>query len=194
MVVCVSSDSVRTASLYTSLRSSNPESCPKQDAPVVFSSIKVFHADGSCNIRSVCPVGAVSKIILSKPVRLSSSVMKFENSLNAAISTVHEPESCSSMLAITLSGNFPLNGLITDSLYSAAACSGSRFTTVKLGTSLICVPLLFKSILKTSCKLEAGSVLIKRTFLPLSARFTAVAQAIDVLPTPPLPVKNIYFV
>ncbi|MPM23140.1 hypothetical protein SDC9_69604 [bioreactor metagenome] len=32
------------------------------------------------------------------------------------------------------------------------------------------------------------------TFFPLSAKVTAVAQAAEVLPTPPLPVKNKYFV
>jgi hypothetical protein len=49
-------------------------------------------------------------------------------------------------------------------------------------------------VLNTSCRFEAGSVLISRTFFPLSARVTAVAQAVDVFPTPPLPVKNKYLV
>ena len=38
--------------------------------------------------------------------------------------------------------------------------------------------------------LEAGSVLTSNTRLPASASCTAVAQAMEVLPTPPLPVKN----
>ncbi len=38
--------------------------------------------------------------------------------------------------------------------------------------------------------LEAGSVLTSRTRLPCRARCSAVAQATEVLPTPPLPVKN----
>jgi len=50
------------------------------------------------------------------------------------------------------------------------------------------VPLLVSSIANTSCRFEAGSVLIKSTFLPPSASDTAVAQATLVLPTPPLPV------
>ncbi|KAF5029357.1 hypothetical protein DSECCO2_649420 [anaerobic digester metagenome] len=114
--------------------------------------------------------------------------MKFENSLNAAISTVQEPDNCSSILFITDSGINPRYGVITLSRYSAAACTGSRLATVRFGTSLIGTPLLFNSVLNTSCKFEAGSVLINKTFLPISANVTAVAQAVDVLPTPPLPV------
>ena len=38
--------------------------------------------------------------------------------------------------------------------------------------------------------LEAGSVLTSSTRCPPSASWMAVAQAIEVLPTPPLPVKN----
>ena len=41
-----------------------------------------------------------------------------------------------------------------------------------------------------SSRLEAGSVLTSSTDLPPSASDRAVAQAIEVLPTPPLPVKN----
>src|SRR5512142_149071 len=43
---------------------------------------------------------------------------------------------------------------------------------------------------KTSSRFEAGSVLTKSTRWPRSARPTAVAPATEVLPTPPLPVKN----
>ena len=38
--------------------------------------------------------------------------------------------------------------------------------------------------------LEAGSVLTRSTRLPSSASRMAVAQAMEVLPTPPLPVKK----
>ena len=38
--------------------------------------------------------------------------------------------------------------------------------------------------------LEAGSVLTSNTRLPLAANWIAVAQAMEVLPTPPLPVKK----
>ena len=41
-----------------------------------------------------------------------------------------------------------------------------------------------------SSRLDAGSVLTSSTRLPASARAMATAQAIEVLPTPPLPVKN----
>ena len=174
--------------------SSKPDNCPKHDAPCVLSLINVLQADGSCSIRNVCPVGAVSKMIWSYSFALSASVIKSENWLKAAISTVQEPESCSSIFWITLSGSFPRKGAITLSLYSAAACSGSRLTTVKPGTSWISVPCPFKVWLKTSCRFEAGAVLIRSIFLPLSAKPTAVAQAIEVLPTPPFPVKKRYFV
>src|SRR5512135_543827 len=43
---------------------------------------------------------------------------------------------------------------------------------------------------KTSSRFEAGSVLTRSTRRPWSARPTAVAPATEVLPTPPLPVKN----
>ncbi len=42
----------------------------------------------------------------------------------------------------------------------------------------------------TSSRFEAGSVLTSSTRFPASARPIAVAQAAEVLPTPPLPVKN----
>ena len=42
----------------------------------------------------------------------------------------------------------------------------------------------------TSSRFEAGSVLASSTRLPRSASAIAVAQASEVLPTPPLPVKN----
>jgi hypothetical protein len=46
----------------------------------------------------------------------------------------------------------------------------------------------------TSAKLAAGSVVIIRVRLPASAWRTAVAQAMLVLPTPPLPEKKINWV
>ncbi|SKF62620.1 Uncharacterised protein [Mycobacteroides abscessus subsp. abscessus] len=44
--------------------------------------------------------------------------------------------------------------------------------------------------MKTCPTLLAGSVLTSSTRLPWLARWTAVAQATVVLPTPPLPVKK----
>ncbi len=43
---------------------------------------------------------------------------------------------------------------------------------------------------KTCPTLEAGSVLTSSTFFPARARVIALAQAMEVFPTPPLPVKN----
>jgi hypothetical protein len=41
-----------------------------------------------------------------------------------------------------------------------------------------------------SSKLDAGSVLTNSTLFPTSAKTMATAQARDVFPTPPFPVKN----
>ena len=41
-------------------------------------------------------------------VFVDNIVINAENSLKAAISTVYEPESCSSIFLITISGSFPL--------------------------------------------------------------------------------------
>ena len=54
-----------------------------------------------------------------------------------------------------------------------------------------CIP---SAVSKTSSRFEAGSVLTRRTRLPPSAKNTAVAQAMDVLPTPPLPVNMRFLV
>src|SRR5690554_2411833 len=83
---------------------------------------------------------------------------------------------------------------MTLSLYSLAAWMGSRFATVRLGTSSMGTPLLLRLVPNTSWRLDAGSVLMRSTLAPPSARVTAVAQALDVFPTPPFPVKNRYFV
>ena len=100
------------------------------------------------------------------------------------------PDNCSSIVAITASGSFPRYGLTTRSLYSCAAVSGSKFATCRFGTLGISLGLFVSSISNTSCKLEAGSVLINKTCFPISANVIAVAHAVDVFPTPPLPVKN----
>ena len=86
------------------------------------------------------------------------------NSLNEAISVVHEPYSCSVMASI-----------------SKAASPG---------TAGICVIVLPMVTPKTWATLLAGSVLTSSTRLPWRARWTAVAHAMLVLPTPPLPVKK----
>ena len=49
------------------------------------------------------------------------------------------------------------------------------------------------SVSKTWPTLEAGSVLTTRTRFPASANASAVAQASEVFPTPPLPVKKTNF-
>lgn len=73
--------------------------------PVVFVFMKPDQADGSVSRRRVCPVGAVSKMTWSKSLVAVGSPSRRENSSNAAISRVHEPENCSSMLAIAAGGS-----------------------------------------------------------------------------------------
>jgi anti-sigma factor RsiW len=99
-------------------------------------------------------------------------------------------DSCSSMLAIAAAGRTPRYGPTTCSRYVRAACSGSMFSAdspATLGTPVGAAPSATPS---TSSRFEAGSVLTSRTRLPASARPIAVAHAAEVLPTPPLPVKN----
>jgi hypothetical protein len=62
---------------------------------------------GQLEQRSVWPVGAVSKMTWSNARRSRSSPSSLENSSNAAISTVHAPESCSSMLRSAAVGSTP---------------------------------------------------------------------------------------
>ena len=89
---------------------SSPESGPRHDVPPTFVSMKLVHAAGSSSRRSVCPVGAVSKMTWSNSAVAPRSPSSFENSSNAAISTVHAPESCSSMLATATAGSTPRYG------------------------------------------------------------------------------------
>src|SRR6188768_2997184 len=64
------------------------------------------------------------------------------------------------------------------------------FKAASLGTCGTSVGLEQSFTPSTSSRLEAGSVLTKSTRLPSSAKAIAVAQAAEVLPTPPLPVKK----
>ena len=121
-------------------------------------------------------------------------VRKPVNSSNAAISTVQAPDNCSSIVATTASGNLSRYGPTTLSRYAFAEASGLILLANKFSTLGTAFGVLVNSIPNTSCRLEAGSVLISNTLFPLSAKATAVAQAVDVFPTPPLPVKNKNFV
>src|SRR5450759_513808 len=58
------------------------------------------------------------------------------------------------------------------------------------GTRGTCLAAPDSSTPSTSSRFDAGSVLTSSTRRPASARSMAVAQAVDVLPAPPLPVKN----
>jgi hypothetical protein len=138
----------------------------------------------------VCPVGAVSKMTWSYPAMSDGSASRPVNSLKDAISVVHEPESCSVIEAISFSGRSPRTGPMMRSRYAAAACSGSiskASSPATDATGAMVLPIAWPNTWPT---FDAGSVLTRSTWRPASASRTAVAQAIEVLPTPPLPVKN----
>ncbi len=192
MRVRLPSPSASTAPAYCARCFSSPASGPRQEAspfPVVRNPLQ---APGSCRRRIVWPVGAVSKTMWSYLPATPVSVSREVNSSNAAISVVHAPESCSSMPLTTASGRTPRTGPTIRSRYLCAAASGSISSAARRGTSGIGVRRLPTVRPNTWPTFDAGSVLTSRTRAPASARWTAVAQAIDVLPTPPLPVKKTY--
>src|ERR1017187_486667 len=189
-VVRAPSASEATAFSYTTRCFSKPDSGPRQELPVVLLSRNPFHAPGSDNKRSVCPVGAVSKRTWSKSVVASGWPSSLENSSKAAISIVQAPESCSSMPRTMASGSLPRYGPTSFSRYAIAAAAGSMFNAASRGTLAIAVGVEVRLTPSTSSRLEAGSVLTSNTRLPLSASAMAEAHASEVLPTPPLPVKN----
>ena len=112
------------------------------------------------------------------------------NSSKAAISVVHAPDSCSRTLPRSASVAAAGICSITRSRYASAAASGSMFIACSRGapgTSRGSRPSCTPSI---SSRFDAGSVLTSSTLRPASASASAQAQASEVLPTPPLPVKN----
>ena len=110
ILVRAGSFSAATARAYTAFCFSRPDSGPRQDASPLPAARKPVHDPGSCSRRMVCPVGAVSKTTWSyRPARLSSA-SRAVNSLNEAISVVHEPDSCSVIMASSLSGSSPRTG------------------------------------------------------------------------------------
>ena len=114
-VVCAGSRSASFDAAYRALCALRPDSGPRHDVPPTLASMNVDHAAGSSSSRSVCPVGAVSKITWSNAAVATLSPSSFENSSKAAISTVQAPESCSSMLATATAGNTPRYGPTTRS-------------------------------------------------------------------------------
>src|SRR5674476_1458198 len=103
---------------------------------------------------------------------------------------VQEPDSCSVIDASSLSGRSPRTGAMIRSRYASAACSGLISIADSPGTCSMGVTAFPMVTPRTWLTLEAGSVLTSRTRLPWLTRCKAVAQATDVLPAPPLPVKN----
>ena len=72
----------------------------------------------------------------------------------------------------------------------SAAASGSMFNTHKWATVGTGVGELVSTTPSISSRLLAASVLTSSTYLPASAKARAAAADSEVLPTPPLPVKN----
>ena len=62
--------------------------------------------------------------------------------------------------------------------------------TERPGAPVTAVGVLWSSTPSISSRLEAASVLTNSTAFPLSDSASAVAVDSEVLPTPPLPVKN----
>ena len=196
--VCQGSRSAASARSYLSLASAIAAAGPMQvwPAPDSASAMLFDHASGSSSRRTVWPVGAVSKITRSNASPLTGTMAgaagsrKSAKRSNAATSAVQGPASCSSMTATICSGKIARIGARVRSVYSAVALSGSISIAHRPGTASIAVTACPMGCSKTSARLDAGSVVTIRTRLPASASATAVAQAIVVLPTPPLPEKK----
>ena len=178
---------------YASRFGPRPASWPRHEVPVVFWLRYDVHALGSSSILSVWPVGAVSKMTLSYVWAISSDERSEANRSNAAISTVHEPLSCSSMLAMASSGRTPRYGPTTLSRYWAASCTGSTSSASSPGHAGMGVGSMPMTCPNTSPRFDAGSVVTSSTRRPASARAHATAHDTLVLPTPPLPVRKRYW-
>ena len=187
------SRSTSMARRYASCFGPRPASWPRQEVPVVFWLRYDVHALGSSSILSVWPVGAVSKMTLSYVWAISSDERSEANRSNAAISTVHEPLSCSSMLAMASSGRTPRYGPTTLSRYWAASCTGSTSSASSPGHAGMGVGSMPMTCPNTSPRFDAGSVVTSSTRRPASARAHATAHDTLVLPTPPLPVRKRYW-
>ncbi len=192
------SRSAASARSYLTLASAIAAAGPMHvwPAPASASEMLLDQASGSSRRRTVCPVGAVSKITRSKAsplVGTSAGAVGSRKSAKrskAATSAVHGPASCSSMTATICSGKISRIGASVRSVYSAVALSGSISIAHRPGTPAIAVMAWPMGCSNTSARLDAGSVVTIRTRRPASASATAVVQAIVVLPTPPLPEKK----
>src|SRR5699024_6104290 len=90
----------------------------------------------------------------------------------------------------TASGNLPRSGPTTFSRYAFADAAALILHENRFFTLGIAIGSFVNPTSRTSCKFEAGSVLNKSTLFLGAARLIAVAHAVDVLATPPFPVKN----
>lgn len=124
--------------------------------------------------RSVCPVGAVSRITKwSFP--LSTSWAK---AVNTAISSVQGERSSSSSNALPLASKLaPLVARVC-SMCLRVVSAGSIAWTLRLGRDSRFVSLMW----------SAGSVVVRWTRCPFSASLRAIFLASVVFPTPPFPI------
>lgn len=100
---------------------------------------------------------------------------------------------CPSIPLSTVSGRTPRIGVTIRSRYAAAAPPGSISSVVTPGTAAMVVIRFPISTPNTWPTFDAGSVETNKTRRPASARQTAIAQASEVLPTPPLPLRKTNF-
>jgi len=72
----------------------------------------------------------------------------------------------------------------------ASGFLGVDINPKRFGTPLMGVFVFVRWVPNTASRFDAGSVLTMSTRLPAWASISAVAQAAEVFPTPPLPVKK----
>ena len=122
--------SKRTVSWYNCCCACKPAIGPWLGVNVVLLATNPDQADSRIKRRSVCPVGTVAKITWSYVHLAEASPSRRANLSNAAISRVHEPEHCSSILAIAVSGRRPRSGQpsVHDTRPPPSRDSGSKRT------------------------------------------------------------------
>ena len=169
----------------------SPESGPRHDVPPTFVSMKLDHAAGSSSRRRVWPVGAVSKMTWSNAARgvwrprAASRTRRTRRSRRCTRPRA-APPCWRRRPRAARRGRARRRARGSRARPARDRCSARR------ARARPARPSATRSSVtpSTSSRFEAGSVLTSSTRLPASARPMAVAQAEEVLPTPPLPVKN----
>ena len=188
-VVCSASRSAALVAAYSSFCASSPASGPRHDVPPTLVSMKSDHAAGSSSRRSVCRSGRRRR---RRSRRLGRGLVPQQPGELVEGGDLHGAGS----------GELLLDARHRSLRQYAAIGADDAFAVVPGGRLRIDVEsrqarhgrdALRRSgelDANTSSRFEAGSVLTRSTRLPASASAMAVAQAVDVLPAPPLPVKR----